>query len=696
MHKALPSIPYEIIFKERQFHYAILSFWHLARYYMSVVRKFSPKTRIIIDTVDIHFVRELREAQLKKDRLAESKARQTMKEELEVYRKADRLWVVTEEDKKHIEGRVGDVPIDIVPNIHEPVNASPSFDATRDLLFVGNFAHPPNADAVKYFVQEIFPAVKKELPDVKFYVVGNNPTPQIVALNGKNDVVVTGFVADLEPYLTRARISVSPLRYGAGMKGKIGQALSYGLPVVTTSVGAEGMKLKDGEHVLIADDPKTFARKVVELYKNSKLWNRLSRQGKKHIEGLLGPDAAENTLRLIFEKDLQTRKLRYPDVSIIMLTYNALEYTKKCVDSVLRHTDLPYELIMVDNGSSDGTVEYLKELQEKHAQVKVIFNKQNKGFARGNNQGARKARGKYLLFMNNDLLVSEGWLEDLVAGIEKDNKIGMIGPITNSISGLQRVENVPYREENGFHEFARKVREVNRDKITPRRRIAGFCLLMPRTLFNEIGGFDKRFGSGNFEDDDLCIRVRQRKYAIMVHEGVFVHHYGSQTFKANNIKYEESIQEKAKIFFRKYPKIDYEELLELKNPLSQVHANLKEQIQQNLQNGEWRKARQLSEEILYDNPLDLEARFSLGLSCFFLEDYDFALENAKYILFEEPGNAAALNLMGQILMAEGRLEEAEKAFFEAKHNNPQFVDAWRNYAHVLIEKGAFDEGVKQL
>ncbi len=695
LHKVVPAIPYELIFKERAFDFAILSFWFLAEYYIDVVYEHSPKTRIIVDSVDIHFVRELREAELERDEKKKRKALKNKQRELNVYRRADRVWVVTEEDKKHIIDKIGNTPIDIVPNIHEPVPYRKEFSKTKDLLFVGNFAHPPNVDAVRFLTQKIFPEIKKQLPEVKLYIVGNNPTPEVQQLNSA-EIIVTGYVPDLKPYLLNARVSVNPLRYGAGMKGKIGEALSYGLPVVTTSIGAEGMDLKHEEHALIADKPVAFAKEVVRLYNDASLWEKLSKQGRRLVENRWGPDALKHRFQEIFKTEKSIGFGRWPEVSIVMLTYNALEYTKKCVRTILEHTQIPYEIIFVDNGSKDGTVDYLKELTHQYSHIRAVFNRTNKGFAYGNNQGARKARGKYVLFLNNDVLVSDGWLEDLVKAIERNPMIGMVGPITNSISGLQRVTQIPYQDEAGFHAFAAQVRQLNRDKITPRRRIAGFCMLMPSALFNELKGFDRRFGTGNFEDDDLCLRVRNKKFAIMVHEGVFIHHYGSQTFKANHIKYDQSIQEKAHIFFKKWPKVDYEELLELKNPLSEVHARLKKEIRQNLAAQNVEQVQKLAKKILVDNPLDVEARYYMALISLWQGKVPIALEHIKMAKELDNTQPAIWNLMGEIFIADGRLDDAEGAFLRAIQLDKNYVEALRNYAHVLIEKENYAKGVEVL
>src|SRR5262249_5522780 len=143
----------------------------------------------------------------------------------------------------------------VVPNVHEVRAADRSFAPSSGLLFIGNYHHPPNLDAVRWLRAEVMPVVWRSLPDVTLTLLGSNPPPEISGLAGDN-VTVTGYVRDVEPYFLKSRIFVAPLRYGAGMKGKIGHALEYALPVVTTPIGAEGVGLRDGENAsIVAADP---------------------------------------------------------------------------------------------------------------------------------------------------------------------------------------------------------------------------------------------------------------------------------------------------------------------------------------------------------------------------------------------------------------------------------------------------------
>ena len=170
-----------------------------------------------------------------------------------------------------------------------------TFDERRDLVFIGNFNHRPNTDAVHFFVREIFPLVRAALPGVKLYLAGSNTTDEISAYQSEA-IVVMGYVPDIEPLLASCRIFVAPLRFGAGMKGKIGDALSYGIPVVTTSIGAEGLGINDREQALIIDAPETFAEKISELYRDRELWQHLSDYGYEHIRSHYTPERVEEKI----------------------------------------------------------------------------------------------------------------------------------------------------------------------------------------------------------------------------------------------------------------------------------------------------------------------------------------------------------------------------------------------------------------
>jgi glycosyltransferase involved in cell wall biosynthesis len=169
------------------------------------------------------------------------------------------------------------------------------FSQRKDLFFAGNFAHRPNADGVAYFLENVFPLLTEALPEVQFHIAGSSPPPQIQALSS-SQVHVMGFVPDIEPFFMNSRVFVAPLRFGAGIKGKIGDSLSHGLPVVTTSIGAKGMGFENGTQVMIADEPEAFAAAVVKLYQDQELWDRLAQNGYVHMEQNFSPTIVEKVI----------------------------------------------------------------------------------------------------------------------------------------------------------------------------------------------------------------------------------------------------------------------------------------------------------------------------------------------------------------------------------------------------------------
>lgn len=218
-------------------------------------------------------------------------------------------------------------------------------------------------------------------------------------------------------------------------------------------------------------------------------------------------------------------------VSIVILGFNQLAYTRKCIESIRAHTRQRYELILVDNGSKDGTEDYFRSVPG----AKVIRNPENLGVAKGWNQGMRLAAGDYLLILNNDVIVGPGWLENMVRLAESDASIGLVGPRSNYIAGPQVVAEVPYRtaagyREEGIPDFIAKWQAGHDLSAGEFAFIKGFCHLIPRRVFEKVGFYDERYGKGNFEDDDYCVRVRYHGFRALIAHDSFIHHFGSVSF----------------------------------------------------------------------------------------------------------------------------------------------------------------------
>jgi len=302
------SIEGFLIKNGKRFDIVILSRAHIADKYISIVRNHCAKAKVIFDTVDLWHLREMRRAGVEGDEEILKRAMELRELEFKLMRMSDLTLVTSPAEKEIVMKEDPSIRVEVIPNIHEVRPPRRGFSKRRDIMFLGGFAHPPNVDAIKYFLREVFPIVKRKIPDAKLYVVGSNPTEEVKRL-GSRDVIVTGYVKDLSQYFENCRVFVAPLRYGAGLKGKIGESMAHGLPVVTTSIGAEGMGLEHGENALIADEPGKFARCVMMLYANEELWNRLSKNSIKHIEGKYSINVVKEQIKRLLEEGFQEENM---------------------------------------------------------------------------------------------------------------------------------------------------------------------------------------------------------------------------------------------------------------------------------------------------------------------------------------------------------------------------------------------------
>lgn len=282
----------------KRFDAVLLSRYYVAQELIQLVRKYSPQAQVLFDTVDLHFLREEREAELKQSGTLKRLAANTRKQELQLVDDCDVTLVVSPVEQQLLRELRPNARVEVLSNIHTVHGAGQAFAERKDILFIGGFQHPPNVDAMKWFVGEIWPQIHAALPDVQFHIIGSKMPDEIQQLSGQN-LQIHGFVADIDPYLENCRLSVAPLRYGAGVKGKVNSSMSFGQPVVATSIAVEGMALVDGEETLVADDPQGFAAAVIRLYQDEGLWNRLAQSGLENIRQHFSIATAQQRLREI-------------------------------------------------------------------------------------------------------------------------------------------------------------------------------------------------------------------------------------------------------------------------------------------------------------------------------------------------------------------------------------------------------------
>jgi glycosyltransferase involved in cell wall biosynthesis len=271
------------ILKRQRFDVVLFEFYFTAQRWLDEVRYLQPQATVVVDSVDIAFRRMHSKAELSGDASDFAEAERIRREEIAIYRLVDGVITVTPEDDAALHKELPEAPTFIIPNIHcIPARPAPARREPNTLLFIGSFPHPPNPDAMLYFVGDIFPHVIDACPEVKLRIVGYAPSPEILALASER-VEVVGYVAETRPYLDTSYISIAPLRFGAGIKGKIGEAMAHGLPVVTTSVGIDGFGLTPGKNVLVGDSPKAFADAVINLLQDEALYRRIAAGGHRFI-----------------------------------------------------------------------------------------------------------------------------------------------------------------------------------------------------------------------------------------------------------------------------------------------------------------------------------------------------------------------------------------------------------------------------
>lgn len=246
--------------------------------YFSVIKHFNQEIKVFFDMVDFHYLRFKRESELKNMPEIMEIANKYLELELDNCKKADKVIVISDKDKDALKFYFNEESkIVTIGNVHQYIkneNFLP-FEKRNDLLFIGGFDHKPNVDAVLYLYEEIMPLLWKSVPDIKILIIGSNPPESILKLDSDQFKII-GFVKDVAPYFLNSKIFVAPLRYGAGIKGKIGQSLEFGLPLVTTNIGAEGFDFGLNKEYVIGNTSQEIVDKIQLLLQNKEIWNKVS------------------------------------------------------------------------------------------------------------------------------------------------------------------------------------------------------------------------------------------------------------------------------------------------------------------------------------------------------------------------------------------------------------------------------------
>ncbi|MGK7932474.1 MAG: glycosyltransferase [Microcystaceae cyanobacterium] len=250
---------------------------------IDLVRMYAPQAKIIFSTIDLHFLRQTRKVDvlgnLEKTRLIEE-ASNTFKNEISVMSRSDLTILVSKQEEILIQSLLPSAQVAVIPLIQEIPDCQVEIEQRKDIGFIGGFRHPPNVDAVHFFASSVLPLILEEIPDCRFVVAGSHIPDEIANLASEH-IIIKGFVPNIKDFFDSIRISVAPLRFGAGMKGKVVSSLSYGVPVVATSIATEGMDIVHQQDGMICDQPEAMAQAIIDCYTSPTTWNRLSINGLK-------------------------------------------------------------------------------------------------------------------------------------------------------------------------------------------------------------------------------------------------------------------------------------------------------------------------------------------------------------------------------------------------------------------------------
>lgn len=337
----------------RQYELVIVCRVNNAAYLMDWLRKYCPRAKVIFNTVDLHYLREMRQAEIEKSEEKMLQARKIRESELETMKRADYTLVISQMEKELLDAELPDTPIIRYPLIMSISDRKEiPFEERKDIMFIGGFQHKPNLDAVLYFVADIWSIIQKRIPDMKFHIIGSEPPREILDLAG-DSIIVAGHIENLSEYFNHCKLSIAPLRYGAGLKGKVGRSLGYGVPVVATDIAVEGSALVDGQDILVANDPQSFAETVVKAYEDEALWKTLSQNGMAFFDKNYSLESGKNFFSNLMDT-LNRRQVSPAKIPLQLGMANSLDEYKTYLNEMTAEYPRRLEIEKKMVGSRNG------------------------------------------------------------------------------------------------------------------------------------------------------------------------------------------------------------------------------------------------------------------------------------------------------------------------------------------------------
>lgn len=444
---------------------------------------------------------------------------------------ASDLVVVTSEWLKNLHSRHDPL---VIRNAAEIERFLPLSEAVRDRTtatpvvgYVGTIA--------EWFDLRLIIQSARKFKDWQFVLVGSTAGCDTSEARRLPNIVFEGErpYSEVADYLKRFDVCVIPFKVTDLIRAtnpvKVYEYLAAGKPVVSVELPElEVMR----ELIHLARDQEDW---------NDKLQIAMDESGDRELVSKRSQWAREHSWSSRAEALETAVRKKFPTVSIIILAYNNLDFSRACIESVLRHTHYPdLEIILVDNGSSDGSLEYFQGISDKQSTVTVIRNEENLGFSGGNNSGIEVASGEIVVLLNNDTYVAPGWLFAIVSKMKGPAALDLAGPVTNNIGNEAKIE-IAYDSMDAMIDAAFDYTWQHSGEVLPSENLAFFCVAISRQVIDSIGLLDESFKGGFFEDDDYCRRAVEAGFRLGIVEDAFVHHHLSASFDQLGVQRKQEI-----------------------------------------------------------------------------------------------------------------------------------------------------------
>lgn len=455
--------------------------------------------------------------------------------------------------------------------------ALPKFSDTNNICFIGSSEHRPNSDAIRWFLENVWGQVSAKNPELCFHVIGKTTETEKNYYEQFKNVVVVGWVDSVETTLPKYKLSVAPLRFGAGIKGKVGTSLIVGVPCVASKVAIEDMGLVPDEEIILAESVDEYVNKITRILQNETEWLQFSRSGATKAEKLYSHEATfKRFIRILHDcnvldiehylsfmgKIAQTKKpISFPvlgkddsvDVSIVVPAYNNLELSRMCLASIYYaispSDNICFEVIYADDCSEANVI---SEVKSQFSNIVVTKTEANTGFIINTNNGVSVATGKFLVLLNNDAVVMPLWLDGLLQVIQSSDTCYVAGSkMLYSDGSLQEAGASLFtdgrscnqgRGANPVSSEWNYVREVD--------YISFASVIVRKEFWDNQGGLSTEYGIGYFDDSDFCMRVRQAGGVVLYAPESEIVHKESSTFSSRNQKSIQTEKIKNYILFR--------------------------------------------------------------------------------------------------------------------------------------------------